>query len=189
MALLKDSKGKRDHVFGLFSPSRNYYFQANGPDDTSSWVELIKQEARIHHEEQLVLYHSPTTLEAEIDQQRAYDRGSSSSPEPDDNVPRTSTTRDGIMIPSLHRLSTHDFDYSGNEQGLYSDFSDASSAPNTYSQSNIGSLIGGPAEGWGGAARAKTPSASSGTATSSASNLTAASGNGNASGPSCAPRI
>ncbi|MCJ1427858.1 hypothetical protein MMC29_005764 [Sticta canariensis] len=52
------------------------------------------------------------------------DRLGSSSPEPSDTPRRQSTTRDGVSIPGLRRRSTHDLDYSGDDSGHSSDFSD-----------------------------------------------------------------
>lgn len=136
VAYLKDPKGKRQNVFGLFSPSRNFHFQADSPEDTRSWVELIKREARIDQEEQGMLCHSPTALEAGSETHPwDHDRHASSSPEPFEAAPRISTTRDGIRIPSAGRPSTHDLEYSGTEHASYSDLSDT---PPT--QSNFSSL-------------------------------------------------
>ena len=54
------------------------------------------------------------------------DRLASSSPEPSDGVnPRHSTTlRDGLRTAGSRRLSAPSLDYSGDELGPYSDFSD-----------------------------------------------------------------
>ena len=55
------------------------------------------------------------------------ERLGSSSPEPaDHSLP--STTRDGIRIPGPVKPLHHEFDYSGNEHGSYSDFSDTAPA-------------------------------------------------------------
>lgn len=62
------------------------------------------------------------------------ERVGSSSPEPSD-PPRISTTRDGIRIPVIGKPSVHEMDYSGNDHGSYSDFSDT--APSRlYGQSS-----------------------------------------------------
>ncbi|KHO00842.1 Pleckstrin-domain containing protein [Metarhizium album ARSEF 1941] len=55
VAYLKDPKHKRDHVFGLFSPSRNYHFQALSQQDAQEWVETIRRETRIEEEDELFL--------------------------------------------------------------------------------------------------------------------------------------
>ena len=123
-------------MFGLFSPSRNFHLQAKDAQDTRTWVELIKREARIDEEEHEMLVGSPTTNEGPYhrvegvaregeDRDRwEQERMTSSSPELVDLPSRISTTRDGVKIPGIQKLSTHDLDYSGNDPGSYSDFSD-----------------------------------------------------------------
>lgn len=59
VAFLKDPKQKRDHVFGLFSPSRNYHLQAPTRQDAQEWVEIIRRETRIEEEEEEMLLASP----------------------------------------------------------------------------------------------------------------------------------
>lgn len=60
------------------------------------------------------------------------DRIGSSSPEPVDFL-RPSTTREGIRIPVMGKPGAHEFDYSGNDHGSYSDFSDTA-PPRIYGQ-------------------------------------------------------
>ncbi|KAG5939022.1 hypothetical protein E4U53_007905 [Claviceps sorghi] len=52
VTFLKDPKQKRDNVFGLFSPSRNFHLQAPSKQDAQEWVDLIRREARIEEEEE-----------------------------------------------------------------------------------------------------------------------------------------
>lgn len=59
VTLLKDPKQKRQHVFGLFSPSRNFHFQANSPKEAQDWVDVIRKDARIDEEEEEMLLASP----------------------------------------------------------------------------------------------------------------------------------
>lgn len=130
---LKDPKGRRDNVFGLFSPPRNFYLQANDENDARSWVELIKREARIDEVEQEMTLGSPLAMEPvegigrlRVDDQEHWDheRLGSSSPEPSESPTRRLATKDGISIPGLRRPSAYDQDYSGDDLGLSSDFSD-----------------------------------------------------------------
>lgn len=115
-------KGRREHLFTLYSPARSYRFQAQDEEDAESWVELIKKEARIDDEEQgLPKGKSPSIngkhedlTGAELQEQGRF---VSSSPEPIDITGLPSTTRDGIRIPQI-------LDYSGDEAGTYSDWSD-----------------------------------------------------------------
>lgn len=56
---MKDPKNKRPNVFGLFSPSKNYHFQAPTLKDAQEWVERIRQDARIEEEEEEMFLASP----------------------------------------------------------------------------------------------------------------------------------
>ncbi|KAF4972470.1 hypothetical protein FZEAL_9588 [Fusarium zealandicum] len=59
VAELKDRKQKRQNVFGLFSPSRNYHFQAPSGEDAQEWISLIRRDARIDEEEDEMFLASP----------------------------------------------------------------------------------------------------------------------------------
>jgi hypothetical protein len=101
VAFLKDPKHKRENVFGLFSPSRNYHLEAKSRKDAEEWVELIRREARIEEEEEEMLLASPggnatgtySGFERAMERRneeakRLHDeRLGSSSPEPLDTMP------------------------------------------------------------------------------------------------------
>ena len=54
-----------------------------------------------------------------------HERVNSSSPEPLDGSRRSLTsTRDGTKLPAIRKQSLQELEYSGNEHGSYSDFSD-----------------------------------------------------------------
>ncbi|KAL9942678.1 hypothetical protein D7B24_008830 [Verticillium nonalfalfae] len=129
VALLRDPKQKRKHVFGCFSPAKNYHFQAKDDNDAQKWVDLIRTYARIDEEEEELLLASP------VAQRGSYlppisngsyadpalrERVTSSSPEPlDPPAPRFMSTdkrRPSNMLDSSG--------YSGNELASHSDFSD-----------------------------------------------------------------
>ncbi len=132
VAILKDPKGKRDNLFGLFAPSRNYHLQAGTQKDADEWVELIRKEARIEEEEEEMFLASPAAnatnyagLDAAMQRQMANtqiidDRAFSSSPEPLDPVGRPLPKANARAAPSgdpsmgVFRRPSH-FDYSGNE--------------------------------------------------------------------------
>ncbi|PKS06801.1 hypothetical protein jhhlp_006876 [Lomentospora prolificans] len=59
VAPLKDPKNKRNHVFGLFSPSKNFHFQAASAADAQEWLDLIRKEARIDEEDEEFFLASP----------------------------------------------------------------------------------------------------------------------------------
>ncbi|MCJ1394836.1 hypothetical protein MMC18_007716 [Xylographa bjoerkii] len=139
VAYLKDPKGRRQNIFGLFSPAKNFHLQAKDEKDARDWVELIRHEARIDEQEEEMTYGSPIVQENNYqslthatrssDDQDTWDRErlGSSSPEPAE-LSRPSTTRDGIRIPGVVKPLNHEFDYSGNDHGSYSDFSDTTPA-------------------------------------------------------------
>jgi PH domain len=134
VAFLKDPKQKRQNVFGLFSPSRNYHLEAPSKKDAEEWVDLIRQEARIEEEEEEMFLASPSGnvtgtysgFEREMGKKRddrvAYeDRLGSSSPEPPEplRLPKPNSS-------ALHsqRRPSHTIEYSGNEIASHSDMSD-----------------------------------------------------------------
>ncbi len=59
VTFLRDPKQKRQHLFGLFSPSQNFYFQASSAKDAQEWVEAVRSEARIEEEEEEMFLASP----------------------------------------------------------------------------------------------------------------------------------
>ena len=148
VAFLKDPKGRRQHVFGFFLPSRNYQLQADNDEDARAWVGLIRKEARIDEEELEMYPIGPLAQEhmyrslsdalrssEDLDRQ-CQDRMSSSSPEPFESNRKPSTTRDGVRIPGIRKQSlVQDLEYSGNEFGSHSDFSDSAPAQ-FYSQNS-----------------------------------------------------
>ncbi|KAI9887274.1 MAG: hypothetical protein M1823_000945 [Watsoniomyces obsoletus] len=147
VAYLKDPK--REHVFGVFTPARNYHLEASSEKDALEWVSLIRREARIEEAEaELSLIspggHSGTAYrgfgrDVHIGGDGHY--GSSSGDA--GGIPGGSgirngsygggysltTTRDGIRIPpmeptGLELSTTSPTEHTGPEIGSYSDFSD-----------------------------------------------------------------
>lgn len=96
-----------------------------------------------------MLLGSPLAPEAEAqrgvfrgeDERWEQDRFGSSSPEPLDFPPRQSTTRDGVSIPGPRRRSAHDLDYSGDDVGRSSDFSDSAPAKGSLHTSHARSPV------------------------------------------------
>jgi hypothetical protein len=132
--LLKDPKQKRHNLFGLFSPAKNYHFQAPSSKDAQEWIELIRQDARIEEEEEEMFLASP------IVRRQSYaavgvlgpnmsgvlrntpldnERLASSSPEPD--ITPSKPVRAPVRRPS-HNMESSGM--SGNEFVSHSDFSD-----------------------------------------------------------------
>ncbi|KAF4123273.1 PH domain [Geosmithia morbida] len=118
VAFLKDPKQKRQNMFGLFSPSRNYHLQANSAQDVRSWVDLIRREARIEEEEEEMFLAGPASGSRTSSGGLA--EGLSSSPE---------AAHAGALPapPAGWRRSTHfeSSGLSGNELMSHSDMSDS----------------------------------------------------------------
>ncbi|KAL2271904.1 hypothetical protein VTJ83DRAFT_1275 [Remersonia thermophila] len=126
VTLLKDPKHKRPNVFGLFSPSRNYHFQAPTSKDAQEWVDLIRQDARIEEEEEEMFLASPPvrsgTLDDATNLSRAFaaDAFLSSSPEP----PKAPVRAGGERRPPRRTSQLDSSGLSGAELASHSDFSD-----------------------------------------------------------------
>lgn len=134
VAYLEDPKGRRDHVFGLFTPSRDFHLQAMDEKDAREWVELIKRESRIDEEEQGFLLGSPIEAGASAPNNSRKehhdlwdeDRPGSSSSEPQNLSSRPQKiAQGGVNRQDLRRPSTYEMEYSGDDVGLHSDLSDA----------------------------------------------------------------
>jgi hypothetical protein len=132
VTLLKDPKGKRLNVFGLFSPSKNYHFQAPTLQDAQEWVERIRRDARIEEEEEEMFLASPMVRQPTFFQgdkvedsgpnrvASPLDRLPSSSPEPLE-APIRSFGKSYVRRPSQLDSSG----LSGAELASHSDFSDS----------------------------------------------------------------
>lgn len=133
VTFLKDPKHKRQNVFGLFSPSRNFHFQASTAVETEEWVDLIRRDARIEEEEEEMFLASPQIRRQShaglrpVPPNYSLDRVGednerflSSSPEPFvPSAPR-------VVAPPGRRKSSNmeSSGLSGNELASHSDFSD-----------------------------------------------------------------
>jgi hypothetical protein len=131
VTLLKDPKNKRPNVFGLFSPSKNYQFQAPTPKDAQEWVDLIRRDARIEEEEEEMFLASPAIAKPSFFQ-RSQARG------PDSNLPAASADHFLSSSPEPPEPARHSFGnsyrrpsqidssgLSGAELASHSDFSDS----------------------------------------------------------------
>lgn len=129
VAELKDPKHKRQHVFGIFSPSRNYHFQAPSAQDAREWIEFIRKDARIDEEEDEMFLARPRAAQppmngsqplpviGAVDRLGDHDRFLSSSPEPlGAPAPKYGSRRRSSVLESSG--------WSGGELASHSDFSD-----------------------------------------------------------------
>lgn len=145
--LLKDPKQKRHNLFGLFSPAKNYHFEASTAEDAKDWIELIRRDARIEEEEEEMFLASPIVRRqsyaavdvlgnsasgAQKETSVEHDRNISSSPEPTDILPPK-------PLSSSTRRPSHTYEssgFSGNELVSHSDFSDCEAPRPSRSISN-----------------------------------------------------
>lgn len=153
VARQKDPKRKEKHVFGIFTPSRNYHFEADSDAEAQDWVENIRQEARIDEAEEEMLLASPGGGARSAYQgfERAFEPTttitSPKNPVPDELAGATSgtgysssdvenmTSQFGASFPPRARARGHSnisarqnsyIEYSGTEgRGSYSDLSEA----------------------------------------------------------------
>ena len=130
VTLLKDPKNKRQNVFGLFSPSKNFHFQASTLEEAQDWVDLIRKDARIEEEEEEMSLASPLvqrqsfmgSMMPDADPRRAVaelERLTSSSPEPLHPRTRPATTTSARRPSQIESSGM-----SGTELASHSDFSD-----------------------------------------------------------------
>ncbi|GME44736.1 hypothetical protein GTA08_BOTSDO04369 [Neofusicoccum parvum] len=126
VARQRDSSKKAKHVFGLFSPSRNFHLAALSDQDAQDWVEFIRRESRIDEEEEEMILASPSGG-------RPSHRNRSSDKKAREQLMSSSSEGEGLARPpssmapkDLHsaRRASHTLAYSGNEQASFSDFSD-----------------------------------------------------------------
>ncbi|KAM6519722.1 hypothetical protein FALCPG4_013322 [Fusarium falciforme] len=132
VAELKDPKHKRQNVFGLFSPSRNYHFQAQSAQEAQEWVALIRKDARIDEEEDEMFLSSPRVtrrslagmnpvpINGSLDRLGENERFLSSSPEP----LATSTSKFGTSGGRRRSSILESSGLSGAEFASHSDLSD-----------------------------------------------------------------
>ena len=132
-----------DHVFGIFSPARNYHLGAPTDREAQAWVDLIRAEARIDEEEGELILLSPTGTKTftgfdRSPPARSNTLSSSSDAEPS-SFPPSSLPRDTQPVP-MHsaRRPSQALNYSGNEHGSVSDFDFSdSAAPNAASTTSL----------------------------------------------------
>ncbi|KAF2765821.1 PH-domain-containing protein [Teratosphaeria nubilosa] len=138
VARQKDPKRKEKHVFGLFSPSRNFHMEARSEEEASDWVEMIRREARIDRDEEEMSLASPGGAESTF---RGFGRSIDAQISPMHDDKGYSSSDAEIMHSMSHALpkarksrasaarQPSQAEYSGADQGSYSDFSDSAVGP------------------------------------------------------------
>ncbi|KKY27934.1 putative ph domain protein [Phaeomoniella chlamydospora] len=125
-------KTNTQHVFGVFSPSKNYHFQGNSEADAADWVHRIRKEAPLDEDEQFFLAspesksrsqnEHPITYETSDFSDAFDDRASSPEPSYDSLRARKERSR----ANTAQRIPSQIHEYSGNEMVTsHSDFSDS----------------------------------------------------------------
>ncbi|KAJ5101793.1 hypothetical protein NUU61_004015 [Penicillium alfredii] len=126
VASVKSPRSHRHHVFGIFTPSTNYRFEARSERDAEDWIDRIRAEIPGDEEEAAFLALSKKRDPPAIHKQLVddttdhsdFDPGRVSSPE----LGRTRLPRPA----SRTYKPPHIQDYSGNEITSYSELSDGS---------------------------------------------------------------
>lgn len=125
VARQKDPKRQSKHVFGLFSPSRNFHLEAATEPEAQEWVEAIRLQARMDQkEEEMGASTDYRGFERSIDAHVVLSSGYSSSDVEalNQSQPLPRARDRGSSIAGNRKSSA--VDYSGAEHGSYSDFSD-----------------------------------------------------------------
>ena len=130
-------KAHTNHVFGVFSPSKNYHFQGISEADTEDWITHIRLESRTDEDDGLGLT-APRFSNKNADLSNTYESTDISADEmhrvpgsPEGHPAATQNrARAGSLLASRQRAHSTLQEYSGNEQYTtsHSDFSDALSS-------------------------------------------------------------
>lgn len=130
---------KRDNVFGLFSPSKNYHLQGQSLEDAGEWVELIRKAAGL-----------TDTGDEYIMTLSQNEGGAPNSPVEGPSSPLFAPNPSAGRIQPLPigGMSCHTLEYSGAEVASCSSFSDAArisqlslSHPDTAPSTNPGTEV------------------------------------------------
>ena len=139
VAPVRSPRSNREHVFGIFTPSKNYRFEALSERDAEDWISRIRRETPADEEEAAFLALSRTRNPPIIQKQLIEDTtehsdfdgagiGSSASPgSPEPAHGLSAATRIGAGAGL--RKPPYTQDYSGNEITSYSELSDNGTPP------------------------------------------------------------
>src|ERR1700761_1459679 len=139
VARQKDPKRRDKHIFGLFSPSRNYHLEALSDTEAQEWVEVIRREARIDEDEEEMFLASPGG--AHTSSYHGFERSIDAhiSPSVDERTnPGYASSSDAdamntsITLPKTRTRESGNYaarqpsyaEYSGADRNSFSDFSD-----------------------------------------------------------------
>lgn len=123
VAPVRSPRSNRQHVFGIFSPSKNYRFQASSDQEADVWIQRIRAETRADEEDEAFLAMSQQGNTVAVSRQRVEDTTDHSDLEA---MGRASSPELGRALSSSYRskrLDNH-LDYPGNDITSYSEWSD-----------------------------------------------------------------
>ncbi len=136
-AVSRVRKARTDHVFGVFTPSKNFQFQGLSEADTENWIMHVRLETRTDDEDDLDLT-APRFSNKAADMSNTYESSDVSADEmnrgpssPEGLSAAThSRARAGSLLANRQRAHSTLQEYSGNEQYTtsHSDFSDTMSS-------------------------------------------------------------
>lgn len=66
VAPVRSPRSNRQHVFGIFSPSKNYRFQASSEKEAEDWIERIRSETRIDEDDEAFLTFTQNTVKDKL---------------------------------------------------------------------------------------------------------------------------
>ncbi|KAL4785568.1 hypothetical protein BJX76DRAFT_177203 [Aspergillus varians] len=126
VAPIKSHRSSRQHIFAIFTSSKNYRFQALSDKDMEDWIARIRAESRINEDEEALLALSKKQGKQDataLDKQRVYDTTDHSDTEYRE---RASSPELGRDLPPRHRPKrlVAPQDYSANDITSYSEWSD-----------------------------------------------------------------
>lgn len=124
VALVKSPRSNRQHVFGIFTPSKNYRFEASSERDAEDWIDRIRAEIPGNADEEAFLALSRRRDTPAIHRQLVEDTTDHS--DIDTGAGRASSPEFNRALSPISnaRRSLNTQDYSGNDVTSYSEFSD-----------------------------------------------------------------
>ena len=123
VAPVRSARSSRQHVFGIFSPSKNYRFQTSSDRETDVWIQRIRAETRADEDDEAFLALSQQGNAVAAPRQRVDDTTDHSDLE---MMGRASSPELGRALSSSYRskrLDNH-LDQPGNDITSYSEWSD-----------------------------------------------------------------
>ncbi|KAJ5746050.1 hypothetical protein N7520_011232 [Penicillium odoratum] len=129
VASVKSPRSHRQHVFGVFTPSKNYRFEVLSERDAEDWIARIRKETHADEDEAAIAALSRNHGTPAIQKQLVDDTTDHS----DFDAARPSSPEGRTLSPGARssRKPPYTQDYSGNDVTSYSELSDASPPRNS----------------------------------------------------------